>query len=90
MRSSEPLQVVIGDVVRLRKPHPCGSHEWTVVRLGADIGLRCHGCGRKVLLPRRDLEKRLKSFVSRGPAFAAAEEALAGTRSEHPSETAQT
>jgi hypothetical protein len=38
-----------------------------VVRLGADIGLRCHGCNRKVLLPRRDLEKRLKTFVSRGP-----------------------
>jgi hypothetical protein len=89
MRSSEPLQVVIGDVVRLRKPHPCGSHDWTVVRLGADIGLRCHGCGRKVLLPRRDLEKRLKSFLSRGPAFAAAEEALAGPHSEQPNETVQ-
>jgi hypothetical protein len=55
--------------VRLRKPHPCGSVDWTVVRLGADIGLRCLGCNRKVLLPRRTLEKRLKSFVSRGPAF---------------------
>lgn len=77
MRSREPLQLVIGDVVRLRKPHPCGSHEWTVVRLGADIGLRCHGCGRRVLLPRRELEKRLKTFVARGPAFALAEQALA-------------
>jgi hypothetical protein len=54
------------DVVRLKKPHPCGSHEWTVVRLGADIGLRCHGCEHKVLLSRRTLEKRLKAFVSRG------------------------
>ncbi|MGI8642753.1 MAG: DUF951 domain-containing protein [Thermomicrobiales bacterium] len=54
------------DVVRLKKPHPCGSYEWTVVRLGADIGLRCHGCGHRVLLPRRTLEKRLKAFVSRG------------------------
>lgn len=86
MRSSEPLQVVIGDVVRLRKPHPCGSHDWTVVRLGADIGLRCHGCGRRVLLPRRDLEKRLKTFVSRGPAFDAAEAALAGAANESPEE----
>ncbi len=67
MPSAEPLQVFIGDVVRLRKPHPCGSHEWTVVRLGADIGLRCHGCNRRVLLPRRELERRLKAFVSRGP-----------------------
>ena len=62
-----PLVLHLGDVVRLRKPHPCGSHDWTVVRLGADIGLRCHGCEHKVLLPRRTLEKRLKTFVSRGP-----------------------
>jgi hypothetical protein len=77
MRSSGPLEVVIGDVVRLRKPHPCGSYEWTVVRLGADIGLRCAGCNRRVLLTRRDLEKRLKTFVTRGPAFAIAEALLA-------------
>lgn len=61
-----PLELYIGDVVRLRKPHPCGSTDWTVVRLGADIGLRCHGCEHKVLLPRRTLERRLKQFVSRG------------------------
>lgn len=64
------LEVYVDDVVRLRKPHPCGSTDWTVVRVGADIGLRCHGCGRRVMLPRRTLEKRLKSFVSRGPAYA--------------------
>ena len=56
----------MGDVVRLRKPHPCGGFEWEVVRLGADIGLRCRGCGRRVLLERRTLERRLKAFVSRG------------------------
>jgi hypothetical protein len=56
----------LGDVVRLRKPHPCGSYEWRVVRLGADIGLRCLKCQRRVLLARSDLERRLKSFVSRG------------------------
>jgi len=65
--SDGPLVLHLDDVVRLRKPHPCGSHDWTVVRLGADIGLRCHGCGHKVLLPRRTLEKRLKTFLSRGP-----------------------
>lgn len=63
-----PLAFQLGDVVRLRKPHPCGATDWTVVRLGADIGLRCHGCGHKVLLTRRTLEKRLKLFVSRGEA----------------------
>jgi hypothetical protein len=70
LRRGAPLEIYLQDVVRLRKPHPCGSFEWTVVRLGADIGLRCHGCNRKVLLPRRELEKRLKLFVRRGPDFA--------------------
>ena len=63
----EPVPFYLDDVVRLRKPHPCGAFEWTIVRLGADIGLRCHGCSRRVLLPRRELERRLKTFVSRGP-----------------------
>ena len=57
-----------GDRVRLRKPHPCGARTWRVVRLGADIGLICDGCGRRVLLTRRDLERRLVAFVERGPA----------------------
>lgn len=76
MNRSGPLELVVGDVVRLKKPHPCGSYQWTVTRLGADIGLRCHGCDRKVLLPRRTLEKRLKAFVERGPAFALADQLL--------------
>jgi hypothetical protein len=63
----EPIPFALGDVVRLKKPHPCGGFEWTVVRLGADIGVRCLGCGRRVLLPRRELERRLKQFVARGP-----------------------
>lgn len=65
MPASEPVPFAIGDVVRLRKPHPCGNYDWTVVRLGADIGLKCHGCGRRVLLPRREAERRLKRFLSR-------------------------
>lgn len=63
----EPVPFYIDDVVRLRKPHPCGSYEWKVVRIGADIGLTCQVCGRRVLLPRREIERRLKAFVSRGP-----------------------
>lgn len=51
------------DIVRLRKPHPCGSYEWKIVRLGADIGLECLGCGRRVLLPRRKLSRRLKQVL---------------------------
>jgi len=60
-----PVEVHLGDIVRLRKVHPCGSYEWRVVRLGADIGLKCLGCGRRVLLPRSTFERRLKSFVTR-------------------------
>lgn len=56
----------IGDVVRLKKRHPCGSDRWQVVRLGADIGIRCEGCRRRVLLPRPVLERRIRAFVSRG------------------------
>jgi hypothetical protein len=54
----------LGDVVRLRKKHPCGSFEWQVVRLGADIGIRCRLCGRRVLLERRVFERRVTELVS--------------------------
>jgi hypothetical protein len=53
------------EVVRLRKPHPCGSSDWVVVRLGADIGLKCTGCGRRILLSRRELARRLKTRLSK-------------------------
>jgi hypothetical protein len=67
------LEVLLGDLIRLRRAHPCGSSEWLVDRLGADIGLRCQGCGRHVLLERRLLESRLEGFVRRGdPALSAA------------------
>ena len=58
-----PIEVAVGDQVRLRKPHPCGSYEWRVVRIGADIGLQCLRCGRRVLLDRRTFEKRVKKLV---------------------------
>ena len=67
------MALYLGDVVRLRRAHPCGSDTWLVDRLGADIGLRCQGCGRHVLLERPALERRLAEFVSRGdPAISAA------------------
>jgi hypothetical protein len=60
------LTLYLGDVVRLRRPHPCGGTDWLVDRLGADIGLRCETCGRHVLLERRAIERRLTGFVRRG------------------------
>ena len=56
----------MNDILRLRKPHPCGGYDWRVVRLGADIGLRCVKCNHRVLLPRSEVERRLKTIVSHG------------------------
>ncbi len=53
----------LGDRLRLRKPHPCGSYEWKIVRLGADIGLECLTCQRRILVPRRKLARRLKMIL---------------------------
>lgn len=53
----------VKDLVRMRKPHPCGSYEWTVTRLGADIGLECRVCGRRVMLTRRELMRRAKTIT---------------------------
>lgn len=61
------VDIHMGDVVRLRKPHPCGGYEWRVMRVGADIGLKCQTCGRVVMLPRGEFERRVKQIVSRWP-----------------------
>jgi hypothetical protein len=60
------LELRLGDRLTLRKPHACGGRSWTVVRLGADIGLRCESCARRVLLERAELERRLDAFIERG------------------------
>jgi len=59
------IDIKLGDIVRLRKPHPCGSYEWEVVRVGADIGLKCLKCQRRVLLARDVFGRRVKEFVSK-------------------------
>ncbi|MBA2450140.1 MAG: DUF951 domain-containing protein [Chloroflexi bacterium] len=62
-----PIELRLGDVLRLRRPHPCGNWDFVVVRLGADIGLRCQRCGRRILLARTVLERRILNWVSRSP-----------------------
>lgn len=62
-----PVPLYLDDVVVLRKAHPCGGDSWRIVRLGADIGVRCVTCGRRVLIGRRELERDIKRFVERGP-----------------------
>jgi hypothetical protein len=68
-----PLDLKIGDIVQMRKSHPCGGDSWRVVRLGAEIGIRCLTCNRKVLLPRSTFERRVKKFLERGTGSEAAE-----------------
>lgn len=57
--------VRIGDVVRLKKAHPCGANEWEIVRVGADIGLKCRGCERRVMLVRSEFDRRFRGFIVR-------------------------
>jgi hypothetical protein len=68
VRSDQPAVVEfrLGDVLTMRRTHPCGGAEWLVDRLGVDIGLRCRRCGRHVLIERRSVERRLTGFVVRG------------------------
>jgi hypothetical protein len=60
------MEIKQGDIVQLKKNHPCGSDRWQVVRTGADIGIVCLGCRQKIMLERSSFEKRIKSFVSKG------------------------
>lgn len=59
------LKLAVGDVVRTRKAHPCGSDQWEIIRLGADVRITCTGCGRSVLMDRVKLERRIRQFVKR-------------------------
>lgn len=63
-----PIAIYPDDIVQMRKAHPCGGDTWRVVRVGAEIGLRCLTCERKVLLRRADFERQIRRFVRRGPA----------------------
>jgi hypothetical protein len=64
---SPPMELHVGDVVQMRKPHPCGGDTWRILRVGAEIGIRCLTCEHKVMLPRSTFERRVKRFITRGP-----------------------
>ncbi len=73
MTDRPALTLYLGDLLRLRRAHPCGGDTWLIDRLGADIGLRCQTCDRHVLVERRTIESRLVDFVRRGdPVLSAA------------------
>ena len=61
---TQPMPVVVGMRVRLRKPHACGGDEWAVIRAGADVGIVCARCNRRVLLEREEFERRVRQIVS--------------------------
>ena len=57
------MDIVPGDILEMKKEHPCGSRRWSVLRVGMDFRLRCEGCGREVMLPRKKAEKALKKII---------------------------
>lgn len=59
----ERTPFAVGDRITMKKPHPCGGKEWSVYRIGADIGVKCETCDRRVMLARRDLERRMKEHL---------------------------
>lgn len=58
------IQFIVGDVARMKKAHPCGSDLWQITRTGMDIGIKCQGCGRFVLLPREKFQRQIKAIVT--------------------------
>lgn len=61
----ERLQYEVGDIVKLKKPHPCGSQEWEILRVGADFRLKCQGCGHQVMVPRKLVEKNTRGLTKK-------------------------
>lgn len=59
-----PIKFNVGDIVKMRKAHPCGSDLWQVTRTGMDFGMKCQGCGHFVMLPRVKFERMVKSVVA--------------------------
>ena len=59
----EAKQYALNDVVEMKKQHPCGTNEWKVIRLGADIRIKCEGCGHSVMIPRREFQKKMKKVL---------------------------
>ena len=55
------MEILLNDILILKKPHPCGAREWKVLRTGADLRIKCKGCGHELLLPRYKIEKQMKS-----------------------------
>ncbi|AOM81420.1 DUF951 domain-containing protein [Salisediminibacterium beveridgei] len=62
--AKEPFE--LHDVVEMKKAHPCGTNEWTIIRMGMDIRVKCNGCKHSVLIPRKEFEKKIKRLIRKG------------------------
>jgi len=60
-----PMDIQVGDILQMKKNHPCGSFEWSVLRVGMDFKLRCLGCGREMMIPRSKAEKSIKKIIKK-------------------------
>ena len=58
-----PMDIQVGDILTMKKQHPCGSSEWEVLRIGADFRLKCAGCGHQIMIPRVKAEKNVRGIV---------------------------
>jgi hypothetical protein len=65
-RMLPPKQFDLGDIVQMKKPHPCGTNEWEIIRMGMDIRIKCVACKHSVLIPRIKFEKKLKKILRPG------------------------
>lgn len=59
----EAKTYALGDIVQMKKQHPCGTNEWKIIRLGADIRIKCEGCQHSVMIPRREFDKKMKKVL---------------------------
>ncbi len=57
------MDIQVGNIIKMKKAHPCGSHEWEVLRIGADFRLKCCGCEHQIMIPRRQAEKNIKEII---------------------------
>ena len=57
------MEFNVGEIIKMKKPHPCGANEWEILRVGMDFRLKCKGCDHQVMVPRKLVEKNFKGFI---------------------------
>ena len=64
------MNLLVGDIIKMKKPHPCGSKEWELLRVGMDFRMKCLGCGHEIMVPRIKTEKNIKKVIRDGKELA--------------------